>query len=223
MAAAMAAAAADFAIKAISGISQGILDKANVNASNTVNEANAYANNLIRAANNKLGAARGSLARYNQSVNNNRTLENAGLQAEAAAVNYRRARDSEIQDDFETQLRFAEQAGAQAAATALSGLTGGVADVVNSTTALRKARLSQRALVARQQGDFDAQQRQSQILQAGWDSLDSSEIIDGIDYSVDVATKRVSSGNFFTQVMGMQDTKNLANLTGQAVDFFKQG
>lgn len=219
----MWAAVADFGLKAITGISQGTIDKANVNASNTVNEANAYANNLIRAANNKLGAARGSLARYNQSVNNNRTLENAGLQAEAAAVNYRRARDSEIQDDFETQLRFAEQAGAQAAATALSGLTGGVADVVNSTTALRKARLSQRALVARQQGDFDAQQRQSQILQAGWDSLDSSEIIDGIDYSVDVATKRVSSGNFFTQVMGMQDTKNLANLTGQAVDFFKQG
>lgn len=219
----MWAAAADFGLKAITGISQGIIDKANVNASNTVNEANAYASNLIRAANNKLGGARGSLARYNQSVNNNRTLENAGLQAEAAAVNYRRARDSEIQDDFETQLRFAEQAGAQAAATALSGLTGGVADVVNSTTALRKARLSQRALVARQQGDFDAQQRQSQILQAGWDSLDSSEIIDGIDYSVDVATKRVSSGNFFTQVMGMQDTKNLANLTGQAVDFFKQG
>ena len=219
----MWAAAADFGLKAITGISQGIIDKANVNASNTVNEANAYASNLIRAANNKLGGARGSLARYNQSVNNNRTLENAGLQAEAAAVNYRRARDSEIQDDFETQLRFAEQAGAQAAATALSGLTGGVADVVNSTTALRKARLSQRALVARQQGDSDAQQRQSQILQAGWDSLDSSEIIDGIDYSVDVATKRVSSGNFFTQVMGMQDTKNLANLTGQAVDFFKQG
>jgi len=216
-----AMAAADFGLKAIMGISQGITDKANVNASNTVNEANAYANNLIRAANNKLGGARGSLARYNQSVNNNRTLENTGLQAEAAAINYRRARDSEIQDDFETQLRFAEQAGAQAAATALSGLTGGVADVVNSTTALRKARLSQRALTARQQGDFDAQQRQSQILQAGWDSLDSSEIIDGIDYSVDVATKRVSSGNFFTQVMGMQDTKNLANLTSTAVDFFK--
>lgn len=217
----MWAAVADFGLRAISSISQGIIDKANVNASNTVNEANAYANNLIRAANNKLGAARGSLARYNQSVNNNRTLENTGLQAEAAAINYRRARDSEIQDDFETQLRFAEQAGAQAAAAALSGLTGGVADVVNSTTALRKARLSQRALTARQQGDFDAQQRQAQILQAGWDSLDSSEIIDGIDYSVDVATRRTSSGNFFTQVMGMQDTKNLANLTSTAVDFFK--
>lgn len=218
MSAAMAAAA--FGITAITGISQGILDRANVNASNTVNAANAYSNNLIRAANNKLGAARGSLARYNQSVNNNRTLENTGLQAEAAVVNYRRARDSEIQDDFETQLRFAEQAGAQAAATALSGLTGGVADVVNGTTALRKARLSQRALTARQQGDFDTQQRQSQILQAGWDSLDSSEITDNIDYSVDVATKKVASGNLFTQIFGGQSAQSTANAASSAINFF---
>lgn len=214
-------AEAAFGLQAVMGISQGIVDRANVNAANTVNEANAFANNLIRGANNQLGAARGSLNRYNQSVNNQRTLQNAGMQAEAAAVNYRRARDSEIQDDFETQLRFSEQAGAQAAATALSGLTGGVADVVNSTTALRKARLSQRAETARKQGDFDAQQRQTQILQAGWDSLDNSEISDNIDYGKDVAVVRTQQSTFLSQLLGGQDMKNVANITSTAVDFFK--
>lgn len=215
----MWAAAAQFGLQAVMGISQGITDRANINAANTVNEANSFANNLIRGANNQLGAARGSLNRYNQSVNNQRTLQSAGMQAEAALVNYRRARDSEIQDDFETQLRFAEQAGAQAAATALSGLSGGVADVVNSTTALRKSRLLQRSETARKQGDFDAQQRQAQILQAGWDSLDNSEITDNIDYSKDVAVKRFASGNLFTQIMGVQDMKNMANLASNAVKF----
>lgn len=212
----MWAAAAQFALTAISNISSGIIDRANVNASNTVNEANAYANNLVRAANNQLGAARGSLQRYNQSVNNQRTLDNMGTQQEAALVNYRRARDVEIQDDFESQIRFAEQAGAQAAATALTGLTGGVADIVQGTTALRKARLQQRALVARQQGDFDAAERNAQIAQAGWDSLDSSEITDNIDYGKDVAVTRRAGGNLFSQVFLQQDTKNMANLA-QAV------
>lgn len=225
MAGAPTAAIADFGIKAILGIGAGVLADAQASAVNTVNEANAYASNLVRASNNQLKAARGSLARYNQSVNNQRVLENTGEAAAAATVNYRRARDSALNDDFENQLAFSEQAGAQAAAAALSGLTGGVADLVAGTTALRKARLQQRADEALKQGDADAAQRTKQIMQAGWDSLDSSEISEDIDYSIDVAVKQQRSGNFLTDVFSGQDAKNVANITDyggkQAKSFFK--
>lgn len=204
-------AIADMAMKAIMGLSAGYLAEAQVNASNKINEANAFASNLVRSANNQLSTARGSLARYTQSVNNQRVLENTGKAAEAAAINYRRARDSATSDDFESQIAFAEQAGAQAAASALSGLTGGVADIVNGTTALRKARLQSRQQTALKQSDYDAGRQQSEILQSGWDSVDYSDITDSIDFSKDVATRQAYGGNLFTEAMANQDLKSMAN------------
>jgi hypothetical protein len=205
------AAIADFAIKAIMGISSGITAKAQASATNTVNSANAYASNLVRAANNDLRTSRNRLARYTLGVNNARVMENTGSALEAATINYRRAKDSATSDDFESQIAFAEQAGAQSAAAALSGLTGGVADIVNGTTALRKARLQQRSEQAAKQGDWDAGQRASQIAQAGFDSLDSSEVSDDLDYSLDVAVKQVRAGNLYTDIMGQQSVSNMAN------------
>lgn len=189
-------------IQGVGGIASAASEDGSAAAENTVNEANAFANNLVRSANNKLKGARGSLARYNQSVNNQRVLENAGNQAEAAAVNYRRMRDSAMNDSFEQQLQFAEQAGAQSAAAAFTGLRGGVADIVTSTTALRKARIEQRVSEATKQGDWDASQQQKHIMQAGWDSLDHSEISDDLDYSTDVAIRKEPIGNVFTQFIG---------------------
>ncbi len=158
-----------------------------IKQANRINDANAYADNLLRVANNEVRASRASLARFNQSVNNKRTLENTGGQLEAETVNYRRARDNATKEGFEQQLQFMEQSGAQAAASAFSGLTGGVVDVVNSTTALRKSRIEQRTQEAMKQSDFDAGKRQVQILQSGWDSLDYSEIDAGIDYGFSTA------------------------------------
>lgn len=212
---------ADFGIKAIMGIGAGAIADAQVNASNTINAANTYAQNLVRSANNQLGAARSSLARYNQSVGNQRILQNTGAALETDAINYRRARDSASIDDFESQLAFSEQAGAQAAAAAFSGLTGGVADIVNGTTALRKSRMQQRVNTALKQGDWDAGQRAKQILQAGWDDLDHSEISDDLDYSVNIATKQQRGGSLFTDIFGGQDMKNMANMASDTISFAK--
>ena len=205
-------AAAMMAMTAITNISAGVTNRAQINASNTINAANAYANNLVRAANNELRSSRASLSRYVQGENNARVLENTGAALEASAINYRRARDSATGDDFENQIAFSEQAGAQAAAAALSGLTGGVADMVNGTTALRKARLQQRADQAMKQGDWDAAQRNRQIAQAGWDSLDQSEIAPDLDYSVDIAAKQQVTGGFLTEILGGQSAQNMANV-----------
>lgn len=204
---------ADFGLKAIMGISGGIVAKANAKAQTTINEANAYAGNLVRAANNELGSKLGSLQRYNQSVNNQRVLENTGSAVEAAAMNYRRSRDSATQDDFEAQIQFAEQAGAQAAAGALSGLQGGVVDVINGTTALRKARIQQRTANTLKSVDYDTSRRLGQIALAGWDSLDSSGIADNLDYNIDVAEKITRNGNLLTDIFGGQSAQTLSSVT----------
>lgn len=218
----MSAQLADFGIKAVMGLGNAYLAEANARAANTVNEANAWANNLVRGANNQLSAARGSLARNVQSINNQRTLDNMGSNIEAATINYRRARDSALQDDFEAQLAQAEQAGAQAAAGALSGLTGGVVDIVAGTTALRKQRIQQRSDEAMRQGDWDAERRLKQIAQAGFDNLDQSEITDNIDQSIDVAVKQSTSTSIFGAVFGGQDMKSMANIASDAGKFFKR-
>lgn len=206
----MSAELAMFGINAVMGLAGGVTARANIYAQNRIDEANTYAKNLVRGANNELAAKRGSLARFTQSVNNNRALENTGAAAEAATVNYRRARDSRIKDDFETQIKFAEQAGAQAAAAGASGLIGGVADIVAGTTALRKARLEQRTAEATKQGDYDAAKRNRMIHQAGWDSLDHSEIADTLDYGKDVAVTRVHGGSFWSEVLGAQSKNTLS-------------
>ena len=205
----------------LGGISAGVVEEARVGASNTVNQANTYAQNLVRTVNNELSMSRASTARYNQSVNNKRVLENTGSAALTAATNYRRVRDSAALDDVETQIAFAEQLGQQKAQAALSGLTGGVVDLVDATTRLRKSRLQQRSDEALKLGDYDAGQRQRQIYQTGWDSLDSSEISADSDYSKNVPTKAVYSGTLFSEAFGKVDAKNLANVADSVGSFFK--
>ena len=200
--------------KIVGSISAGYLQEAQVNASNKINEANTFASNLIRAANNNLRGSRAGLARFVQAENNKRVLANTGSAMETTQVNARRQRDAATANDFESQIAFAEQAGAQAAAAAFSGLTGGVADIVNGTSALRRERIAQRTKEATKFADFDTGKRISDIAQAGWDSLDFSEIGADIDYSKDVATKQAYGGNLFSEILGGVDAKSMANLLG---------
>lgn len=196
-------------------ITSGYIAEANAKAQTTVNEANAYASNLMRASNNKVAAARSSLARYTQSVNNNRTLENTGKAFTVSNVNYRRQRDAAESASLEDQIAQAEAAGRQAAAGAFSGLTGGVADIIKSTTALRSARINQRKEQAVAQLDSDQAMRQGALLQAGWDSLDQTDIVTSIDYGQDVAQRVEYSGGLFSEIIGgimESDTKSMANV-----------
>jgi len=209
------------AVTAVKGMSASATKAGTAKAANIINEANAWAGNLVREANNNAKGAKASLARYTQGINNQRVLENAGSAAEADAVNFQRARDNAVKDDFESQIAFTEQAGAQAAASALSGLTGGVADLVSGTTALRKARIQQRQAEAMRQSEYDAGQRQAQIMEAGWDSLDMSDIAVELDYGQEVAVKQDTSSNFLMDILGGQDPKNMANLTSKGYSFFK--
>lgn len=212
------------AANAVMGISNLYLEEANARARNTVAQANAYASNLVRAANNELTASRGHLSRYVQSVNNQRTLESSATQAEAALVNYRRSRDAQVADSLENQIASAEQAGRTAAAAALSGLTGGVADWVAGTAALRAARLRERQEQAVAQGDADAGTLVSDIMRAGWESVVLGGSDDSFDYSKDVPVVHAAAGNLLTASLGGQSAKGLAETSsffaGRVNDFF---
>ena len=216
------AEAADFGIKAIMSIGSGVIEEANINAANTVARANAAASNLVRGASNELRSKQASLSRYAQSVNNQRVLSNTASSAEVALTNYRRSRDSALQDSFEQQISFAEQAGAQAAASAFSGLSGGVADIVRGTTALRRQRIQQRVETAQKQGAYDAATNQRNIIMAGLDNLDQSSVMDGLDYGNDIATTKHYSGSLLGDIIRAKTGTNLANVADTAKGFFKQ-
>lgn len=183
---------ASLGLNLLLGLGGNYLAKAQVSAQNKVNEANVYARNLMRGANNELAAKRGSLARWQQSENNNRTLTQTGSALEAAAVNYRRLRDEGARGELEQQVGFAEQAGAQAAAAASSGLVGGVSDMVAGTLALRRSRIEDAQASREKAADFDAGRQQSNILAAGLSALDNSSIIDDLDYGIDVYSAQVA-------------------------------
>lgn len=200
---------------ALTGIANGFLASGQAKAANIVNSANVAAANLMRKANNELVASRNSLNRYVQGENNKRIAASAGAELEAATINYRRARDGQIEDDFESQIAFAEQAGAQAAMGAASGLTGGVIDIVNSTTALRQMRAVQRRATAVRQMDYDAVQERADNYRAGLEAMDRSSIVDDIDYSVDTFVPQKRAGNFLTDVLSNQKASDLAAVTAQ--------
>lgn len=187
-------------LQAVQGLSNGYAAGADADRQTRTNQANAAAANLVRGSRNTLTIARGRLARQNQAENNNRTLQHGGQQREAATLNYRRMRDGAISSDFESQIQMAEQAGASVAAQAFHGVSGSVVDVVNGTTRLRNARIQQAQADRMKSADYDASQEQANIQRATIQSLDSSSIMDELDYNVDVAQTITRQGNLFTDL-----------------------
>ncbi len=161
---------------------------------NTVEESNAYSANLVRASRNELGVAKGRLARANQAENNRRVLKAGGKAMEVAQLNYRRARDAETLSSFEDQIQFAEQAGGAIAAQAFNGVAGSVVDVVNGTTALRRARAEQAQATRTKGVDYDITQRVKDIQRTTSQSLDYGTLMDDLDYNVNLANTVQNTG-----------------------------
>lgn len=190
--------------------------EAEASGANAVERANAYAGNLIRATNNELKGQRASLARYTQSENNRRVLEGTGEAVTASRTNALRRQDAATAGDLENQIAFAEQAGGQAAAAAFSGLQGGVVDLVNGATAARRSRIEAATKEATKQVAYDEGQREKQIAQAGWDSLDHTDITTDIDYGHDIAMDRyVNDGLFKSVLAGFQAYTSSGGSLGQ--------
>jgi hypothetical protein len=204
------------------GYVQGHLEKASADTNNRINEANAANGNKVRGASNAFAAAKGALARYMQSVSNNNRLAAGGEALEANLVNARRREDVLQGAGFEAQVRNTEQMGAQAAAAAFAGVGGGVADMVSASTRLMQQRASRQALTATDQRLYDTSRRAYAIQSQTVRGLDSSMILDSLDYTFEVAQKEhavnpwmraiIAGGDAWIDGKGFYDDKN--NRTG---------
>lgn len=212
-------ATAKFGFDILMGLGAREVQKAQVRAANTANAANVYARNLMRSANNELAAKRGSLARFTQSINNNRTLDNMGSAFEASAVNFRRQRDERKRRSVEQDIQLAEQAGAQAAAAAASGLVGGVVDAVAGTVELRRSRILQAEAQTSKALAFDQGRQQAAIIRQGLSAMDMNTIVDDIDYSLDVFSAQATPG--FLEVLAPAVGNFMNNRTGRTRQPFR--
>ena len=154
---------------------------------NRVNAANASASNKVRGASNQLAAAQGALSRWSQSLDNNRKLRAGGNMLEATTVNSLRQQDAGLIGSFSDQIRAAESMGAAQAAQAAAGVGGDVVDMVNVSTSLRNSIVAQRTQDLQKMGAWDTGRQLGGIMQQMTASLDSSMIIEGLDYNRSVA------------------------------------
>lgn len=172
------------------GIYQVGADRAVAQANNRISEANAAAGNKVRVAKNAYEAARLNVARYMQSVNNNRVLDDGGHSLEATMVNFRRHADNEMMGDFSSQVRSAEQAGHAAASQAYAGVDGNVVDMVNGSTALRDSIVRQHTKDIMGMEAYDTTRRAGSIMSQMVGGLDNSLLLDTFDNNVDYAHKQ---------------------------------
>jgi len=187
-----AAASAALAGVSASNGSAGVSGAAKAN--NDVLEAQSKDTNRVRVAGNAFAAAKGAVSRYLQSVNNNRTLEAGGTALEANIVNARRTEDAFTRGSFEDQIKRAEQLGQQSAAAAFAGVGGEVADTISVSTRLMQQRAAREALLSRDFRLYDTARRAASIQSQMIQSLDTSLILDSLDYTINTA-KQTPVGN----------------------------
>jgi hypothetical protein len=189
-------------IQGVLGYGQASVQKKITAIENKVAAANAANANRVRSSGNAFEAAKGSLARYLQSVNNNRTLEAGGEALEQNLINARRQEDTELSGDFETAIRNAEQNGSQAAAAAFAGVGGEVADNISVATKLMQQRAQFEAQKNQDFRMYDYSRRAATIQTQTIRSLDSSLIFDALDYGTDVAQQKYSQNPWAAGLMG---------------------
>lgn len=138
--------------------------------------------NRARLSGNLAEAAKGGLARWVQSLNNQRHLKAGGESLEAAAINIMRQRDAGTRGDLSRSLASEEQRGAASAQQAAAGVRGSVVDTINLTTSLRQSMAEQAVDDSRAQGDRDYRMRQNQVRGQMINGLDHSVILDSLNY-----------------------------------------
>ena len=180
----------------------GYAERAVIQANNRLSAQNAESKNKLRVASNALEAAKGNLARWVQSVNNQRRMDSAGEALEATIVNARRAGDQATRSSFSRSIREAEEAGQMAASAAMAGVSGDVVDMVNVSTRLRNEIVRQDFSDRVDLANHDTARRAGNIMSQMVGGLDSSLLLDTLDYNVDVATFTPWKSTFYNFIQG---------------------
>jgi hypothetical protein len=198
------------------GLFEGQASRVIANRNNDINSVNVNAQYHVREASNSLEAAKNNLARWVQSVNNNRMLDAGGQQLEAARINYRRERDAVSREDIGSSLQRAEQAGSAAARQAFSGTGGNVADMVNASTSIRNSFVAEALKDRSQQMDFDAVKRAGAIASSMVGGLDNSIILDSFDLNKSYTTVQPVFNTMQNVVRGIGSSMGAVNQTQAA-------
>lgn len=163
-------------------------------ASNILSTGQAHINNdILRPASNELVAATGGLNRWLQANNNRRVLDEGGDDLSTFMTNVWRTKDQMTNQSLSEQISMAEQVGTAAASQAFNGVSPGVADMVNMTTALRQ---DIGRTIADQAGlsmETDAARTMGQLFSQMVNGMDNNILLDSIDYGVDQAVIQKSN------------------------------
>ncbi len=163
--------------------------------------ANASAANITREGNNIASQARGNLARWVQSVNNNKVLTSGGHSIEEAQVNYRRHQDTLNYGSFSQQIQAAEQLGTAAASRAMSG-NHVVANMVGASTSLRGSIMAQQLTNRNKMMEYDHVRRVTHMQSQMIGGLDQTSIFDNIDLAKDVTIQETAGTAIPVQQLG---------------------
>jgi len=142
-----------------------------------------HAANVGSAAANKTAATVGSLARWRQTVLNNRRLLGGQDAITALQVNSSRASAAEQQGGLVASLRAAEDAGRASAQAAFAGVSGQAVAAVDLSSRVRESMMAEAAKRNGASRDFDYKMRLARVGAGMIQDLDSSAILDNMDVS----------------------------------------
>ena len=172
----------------VGGFQQREADKAQqrlTKAENLVAKANTYASNLVRDSNNELSAAVGSLNRFRQNLNNRQMLRTSGREQEQIQTNLQRALADLNSGKLEQRLDTSFELGSLAATTAAAGVGGGSKEVMNATIRMTEARKLSALSDAGDTMSYDALKMLTNTQADAYAQLDSTVILDRLDFSID--------------------------------------
>ena len=205
-------------VGAANGLLQGSAGRATAKANNRISAVNTETGNRLRQYKNVASAAQTSLQRWQQSVNNQRVMNAGGDQLNASTQNFLRSVDARTFQDINQSISDSEQLGAQSAQQGAQGMMGGVTDMVDTSTRIRQGLVSQLTKTAKDQARYDQTVRAGIILSQTVQSMDSSLIVDSLDFSADYAQKTPVLSHWANAIQG---AGSAFGATGQGWDIMK--
>lgn len=196
--------AAQAAMQVFGSVLSGMSSRSQVRAGNIIGKANARISNLVRQGRNEVEGAQGALARYVQGENNARLLNAAGKRQEAAGRTVARLRDAQAGATIQGRLRASEDLGRLAVASAFSGVTGGVVDMVAGALATREALREGAEKRRADQQVFEIDDLSRDELTNAVNSLDNRAILDNLDMTVDSHVNTPVQGSLLLDIVGSE-------------------
>lgn len=189
-------------VGAANGLIQGQATRATAKANNRISQVNADTRNKTRVFSNAAEMAKGRLARFEQGLMNNRLLDTAGNNQAAVTQNFIRGQDAQTQQGLSRAIGEAEQQGAMAAAAGAVGQIGGVVDMVNTSTRLRDAIVERQVQDNQTLQSYDNAKQRGKVMSQALRSMDSSIIVDTLDWNKDYATITPVVSNWANAIQG---------------------